>query len=70
MSNAQYNDAVKELLYKMADDALIIGHRYSEWIGLGPVLEEDIAFGSLAQDKVLESMRLCGQEVMPVVRRM
>lgn len=43
--------ALKELLYKMADDQLIIGHRNSEWIGIGPVLEEDIAFGSLAQDK-------------------
>lgn len=43
--------ALKELLYKVADNQLIIGHRYSEWIGIGPVLEEDIAFGSLAQDK-------------------
>lgn len=43
--------ALKELLYKMADDQLIIGHRNSEWIGIGPVIEEDIAFGSLAQDK-------------------
>lgn len=43
--------ALKELLYKMADDELIMGHRNSEWIGIGPVLEEDIAFGSLAQDK-------------------
>jgi ring-1,2-phenylacetyl-CoA epoxidase subunit PaaC len=49
MSSAE---ALKELLYKMADDELIIGHRHSEWIGMGPVLEEDIAFGSLAQDKV------------------
>jgi alkanesulfonate monooxygenase SsuD/methylene tetrahydromethanopterin reductase-like flavin-dependent oxidoreductase (luciferase family) len=30
----------------------------------------NIASGSLAQDKVLQSMRLCAQEVMPVVRRM
>jgi ring-1,2-phenylacetyl-CoA epoxidase subunit PaaC len=45
-------DAIKELLYKMADDELIIGHRNSEWTGIGPVLEEDIAFGSIAQDKV------------------
>jgi alkanesulfonate monooxygenase SsuD/methylene tetrahydromethanopterin reductase-like flavin-dependent oxidoreductase (luciferase family) len=30
----------------------------------------NIASGSLAQDKVLESMRLCAQEVVPVVRRM
>ncbi len=42
--------ALKELLYKMADDQLILGHRNSEWIGIGPVIEEDIAFGSLAQD--------------------
>jgi ring-1,2-phenylacetyl-CoA epoxidase subunit PaaC len=51
-NSPEYQSALKELLYKMADDALIIGHRNSEWTGLGPVLEEDIAFGSLAQDKV------------------
>ncbi len=45
-------DAIKELLYKMADDLLIIGHRNSEWTGLGPILEEDIAFSSMAQDKL------------------
>ena len=45
-------EAVKELLYKMADDDLIIGHRNSEWTGLGPIMEEDIAFSSIAQDKV------------------
>ncbi|MCS7170571.1 MAG: phenylacetate-CoA oxygenase subunit PaaI, partial [Candidatus Kapabacteria bacterium] len=44
--------AVKDLLYRMADDALILGHRHSEWTGLGPVLEEDIAFSSIAQDKI------------------
>src|ERR1035437_8162554 len=52
MSTPEYYNAIKELLYKMADDQLIIGHRNSEWTGIGPVLEEDIAFGSLAQDKV------------------
>lgn len=45
-------DAIKDLLLKMADDALILGHRNSEWTGLGPVLEEDIAFSSMAQDKI------------------
>ena len=44
--------AAKELLYKMADDALIIGHRNSEWTGGGPILEEDISFSSMAQDKI------------------
>ncbi len=46
------NEALKDLLYKMADDALIIGHRNSEWTGIGPMLEEDLAFSSMAQDKM------------------
>lgn len=56
--SAEYVEALKELLFKMADDQLVIGHRYSEWTGIGPVLEEDIAFGSLAQDKVGHSFNL------------
>jgi ring-1,2-phenylacetyl-CoA epoxidase subunit PaaC len=52
------NEAIKELLYKMADDLLIIGHRNSEWTGLGPILEEDIAFSSMAQDKIGQSQAL------------
>lgn len=55
------NDApLKELLYKMADDQLILGHRNSEWTGLGPVLEEDIAFSSMAQDKLGHSLAFYG----------
>jgi ring-1,2-phenylacetyl-CoA epoxidase subunit PaaC len=50
--------ALKELLYKMADDQLILGHRNSEWTGFGPLLEEDIAFSSMAQDKVGQSYAL------------
>lgn len=50
--------ALKELLYKLADDKLIIGHRNSEWTGMGPLLEEDIAFSSMAQDKVGQSQAL------------
>lgn len=50
--------AVKELILKMADDALIIGHRNSEWTGLGPILEEDIAMSSMAQDKIGHSLAL------------
>jgi len=51
-------EGLKEMLYKMADDQLIIGHRNSEWTGLGPMLEEDIAFSSMAQDKVGQSLAL------------
>lgn len=44
--------ALVDLLTRLADDSLIIGHRNSEWTGLGPILEEDIAFSSMAQDKI------------------
>ena len=37
-------------LLALADDDLILGHRVSEWCGHAPILEEDIAFSSLAQD--------------------
>jgi ring-1,2-phenylacetyl-CoA epoxidase subunit PaaC len=50
--------ALKELLYKMADDQLILGHRNSEWTGMGPLLEEDIAFSSMAQDKIGHSLAI------------
>lgn len=47
------NDAaINDLITRLADDALIIAHRNSEWTGLGPMLEEDIAFSSIAQDKL------------------
>src|SRR5687767_11512643 len=49
MSNT---DATRDLLFRMADDSLIIAHRNSEWTGIGPILEEDIAFSSIAQDKM------------------
>lgn len=45
-------DAIKDLLYRLADDELILGHRQSEWTGIGPILEEDIAFSSMAQDEI------------------
>ena len=56
--NDKHVEAAKDLLYKMADDQLIIGHRNSEWTGLGPILEEDIAFSSMAQDKLGQSEHL------------
>lgn len=44
--------ALRQFITAMGDDALILGHRNSEWTGLGPVMEEDIAFSSMAQDKI------------------
>jgi ring-1,2-phenylacetyl-CoA epoxidase subunit PaaC len=36
----------------LADDALILGHRLSEWCGKGPTLEEDIALANLGLDLI------------------
>lgn len=54
----QLQEALQELITKMADDELVIGHRNSEWTGLGPVMEEDIAFSSMAQDKIGHALAL------------
>lgn len=45
-------ESLKKYLFQLADDELIIGHRNSEWTGIGPILEEDIAFASMAQDEI------------------
>lgn len=41
-----------ELLLRLGDDRLILGHRLSEWCGHGPILEEDIALANIALDLV------------------
>ena len=41
-----------DLLLSMADDELILGWRNSEWTGIAPFLEEDVAFSSIAQNEI------------------
>jgi ring-1,2-phenylacetyl-CoA epoxidase subunit PaaC len=36
----------------MADDELVLGWRDSEWTGVAPFLEEDVAFSSIAQGEI------------------
>ena len=36
----------------LADDALVLGHRNSEWCAHGPVLEQDIAITNIALDLI------------------
>jgi ring-1,2-phenylacetyl-CoA epoxidase subunit PaaC len=43
---------VNELLLALADDELVIGWRDSEWTGIAPLLEEDVAFSSIAQNEI------------------
>jgi ring-1,2-phenylacetyl-CoA epoxidase subunit PaaC len=37
---------------RLADNALILGHRLSEWIGHAPALEEDLALGNMGLDLI------------------
>jgi ring-1,2-phenylacetyl-CoA epoxidase subunit PaaC len=41
-----------DYLLHLADNALIMGHRCSEWCGHGPVLEQDIAISNIALDYI------------------
>ena len=52
MTDAVDHPALAELLLAVADDKLFLGHRNSDWTGLAPILEEDIAFSSIAQDEI------------------
>ncbi len=44
------NQSLIDYTLHLADNALIIGHRNSEWCGHGPVLEQDIAISNIALD--------------------
>jgi len=51
-SNTAAQTALFELLTRMGDNALILGHRVSEWCGHSPALEEDIALSNTALDLI------------------
>ncbi len=44
--------ALAELLLTMADDEFVGGFVDSEWTGIAPILEEDVATSSIAQDEL------------------
>ena len=46
------NEREQQLLLEIADDELILGWRDSEWTGIAPLLEEDVAFSSIAQNEI------------------
>ena len=43
---------------RRADDALILGHRLSEWCGHAPMLEEDMALSNIALDLIGQARAL------------
>lgn len=46
------SDPLFEFLCRMGDNTLVLGHRVSEWCGVAPVLEEDIALANTALDLI------------------
>jgi len=46
------NEQEARSLLEIADDELILGWRDSEWTGIAPLLEEDVAFSSIAQNEI------------------
>jgi ring-1,2-phenylacetyl-CoA epoxidase subunit PaaC len=44
--------ALADLLLSMADDEFVSGFTDSEWTGIAPILEEDVAMSSIAQDEL------------------
>jgi ring-1,2-phenylacetyl-CoA epoxidase subunit PaaC len=42
----------------LADDALVLGHRTSEWTGHAPVLEEELALANIALDLIGQARML------------
>ncbi len=44
--------ALADFILSMADDEFVIGFSDSEWTGIAPILEEDVAMSSIAQDEL------------------
>ena len=52
MTIKEIKDPLIHYLLHLGDNALILGHRNSEWCGHGPILEQDIALTNIALDQV------------------
>ena len=52
MAELVLTSPVKEFLLAFADDEHLMGQQHTEWIGIAPFLEEDMAFASIGQDEL------------------
>jgi len=52
------NNLLLDYTLSLADNALIIGHRLSEWCGHGPILEQDIALTNTSLDHLGQARSL------------
>jgi ring-1,2-phenylacetyl-CoA epoxidase subunit PaaC len=48
----EQREAMTELLLTLADDEFVLGFWDSEWTGIAPMLEEDVATSSISQDEI------------------
>lgn len=58
--------ALGEFLLQIADDELVLGHRDSEWCAFAPMIEEDVAFASIAQDEIAHAA-MCYELLQPIL---
>ena len=50
--SAAAHDAHLQYLFRLADNALVLGQRLAEWCGHGPVLEEELALTNISLDLI------------------
>jgi ring-1,2-phenylacetyl-CoA epoxidase subunit PaaC len=60
LDQAKTDAALYEFVLRMGDNTLILGHRISEWCGVAPVLEEDIALANTALDLIGQTQMWLG----------
>ena len=53
-----HKEALFELLIRLGDDHLILGHRLSEWCGHAPMLEEDLSLPNMGLDLIGQARNL------------
>jgi len=49
---SEISPALREVILAFADDEHLMGQQHTEWIGVAPFLEEDLAFASIGQDEL------------------
>ncbi len=52
------NNNLLNYVLQISDNAMILGHRLSEWCGHGPILEQDIALTNIALDLIGQARSL------------
>jgi ring-1,2-phenylacetyl-CoA epoxidase subunit PaaC len=58
MRSTEHSNPLFLYTLRLADDALVLGHRLSEWCGHAPVLEEDLALANMALDLIGQARSL------------